>query len=76
MNLVFKDEHVTKIERYILFIKERVRYVQTTLQLLKLPAQLTIELVYTTVLWINLFPNNTEVSQTITPGSILTGREI
>jgi hypothetical protein len=58
-------EHVPEIKRKIRLIKERGRGILNTLPFKKMPRLMLRELVYHVVLWLNTFPANSGVSETL-----------
>jgi hypothetical protein len=73
LNTTSANEHVPKIERQIRVIKERVRATRHTLPFKVLPLTMLIELVYSSILWINAFPPKGGVSTNLSPRNIMTG---
>ena len=73
LNTTAANEHVPQIERQIRVIKERTRCVRHTLPFKYIPRLMLIEMVHTSVLWLNVFPPKGGVSDTISPRLILTG---
>ena len=55
----------------IRLIKERGRGILNTLPFKKMPRLMLIELVYHVVLWLNAFPANSGVSETLSPWEIV-----
>jgi hypothetical protein len=76
LNTVARDEHVPEVERQVRTIKERARAVYNTLPFPKLPARMTIELIYYSVFWLNYFPAAGGVSQVLSPWSFMTGLQL
>ena len=76
LNGVGRDEHVGEAERFICTIKERVRATYSTLPFKKVPMRVVIEMVYDAVFWWNAFPKSNGVSETLSPRTIVTGRNI
>jgi hypothetical protein len=76
LNTTAKDEHVGEIERYIRTIKERTRCIYNTLPFTRMPARLLIEMVYTSVFWLNSFPAQDGVSDTLSPCTLVTGQTL
>ena len=76
LNEVAEDEHVGEIERYIRTVKERCRSACTVLPFKRLPARMVIELVRRAVFWLNAFPHQNGVSDTMSPRTIITGRHV
>jgi hypothetical protein len=73
LNTTSANEHVPKIERQIRVIKERVRATRHTLSIKVLPLTMLIELVCSSILWINAFPSKGGVSTNLSPRNIMTG---
>ena len=73
LNTVAANEHVPEIERHIRTIKERTRSVVTMLPFQRFPARITIELIYYCVFWLNSFPAEGGISDTMSPRSIIVG---
>ena len=71
INTTVAKEHVPAVERKIRLIKERGRGILNTLLLKKMPRLMLIELVYHVVLWLNAFPANSGVSETLSPREIV-----
>jgi hypothetical protein len=73
LNTTAANEHVPKIERQIRVIKERVRATRHSLPFKMIPLIMLIELIYSTILWINAFPPKGGVSTNLSPRNIITG---
>ena len=73
LNPVSEDEHVPKAEIYIRTIRENSRYMQTMLPFKKIPGRITMEIVPSCVLWLNIYPREKGVSETMSPRTIITG---
>ena len=74
LNTTSTNEDATKNERQIRVIKERVRATRHTLPFKVIPAlTMFIELIYSSILWINAFPPKGGVSSTLSPRNIMTG---
>ena len=73
LNTTSANEHVPKIERQIRVIKERVRATRHTLPFTMIPLTMLIELIYSSILWINAFPPKGGVSSSLSPRNIMTG---
>jgi hypothetical protein len=73
LNTTAANEHVPKIERQICVIKERVRATRHTLPFKMIPLIMLINLIYSSVLWINTFPPKGSVSTNLSPRNIMTG---
>jgi hypothetical protein len=76
MNGVARDEHVPEIERYIRTTKERTRCIYTMLPFKKIPARITIEMVYASIFWLNMFPPAAGVSKTHSLRTIICGHKL
>ena len=76
VNVVARSEHVPEIERYIRTIKERIRGTYGTLPFRLLPTRMLIELVYSSVFWMNAFPYEDGVSSHLSPRVLMTGKQI
>jgi hypothetical protein len=70
INTTVAKEHVPEVERKIRLIKERGRGILNTLPFKKMSRLVLIELVYHVVLWLNAFPANSGVSETLSPCEI------
>ena len=68
-----KGEHEKFVERNIRFIKERCRCAYAEIPYNHIPRRMTMHLVYTTVFWINSFPRNEGVSNTMGPRLLMSG---
>ena len=71
INTTAAKEHVPEVKRKIRLIKERGRGILNTLPFKKIPRLMLIELVYHVVLWLNAFPANSGVSETLSPCKIV-----
>jgi hypothetical protein len=71
INKTAVKEHVPKVKRKIRLIKERGRGILNTLLFKKMHRLMLIELVYHMVLWLNAFPTNSGVSETLSPRKIV-----
>jgi len=71
INTMAAKEHVPEVERKIRLIKERGRGTLNTLPFKKMPRLMLIELIYHVVLWLNAFPANSGVSETLSPREIV-----
>ncbi len=77
LNAVAADEHVPEIEQHIRTIKERARSVVTMLPFQRFPARIIIELRYFCVFWLNSFPADGGISNTVmSPRGIVVGSAI
>jgi hypothetical protein len=76
LNTVSANEHVPEVERYIRTVKERVRSTYNTLPFKRMPALLVIEMVSSTILWLNSFPQKGGISTTMSPRAIVTGMTV
>jgi hypothetical protein len=72
INTTAAKEHVPEVEeRKIRLIKEQGRGILNTLLFKKMPWLMLIELIYHVVLWLNAFPANSGVSETLSPRKIV-----
>jgi hypothetical protein len=71
INTTAAKKHVSEVERKIRLIKERGRGILNTLPFKKMPRLMLIELIYHVVLWLNAFPANSGVSETLFPREIV-----
>jgi Reverse transcriptase (RNA-dependent DNA polymerase) len=71
LNTTARDEHVGDIERYIRTVKERTRATYNTLPFERMPNRMVIEIVYTSVFWLNSFPSPNGISDTLSPREIV-----
>jgi hypothetical protein len=76
LNTTAKGEHVPEIEKYITATKERCRCIYNTMKVVRIPLRRTVELVYASVFWLNMFPSDDGVSYTITPRGLVTGLKL
>jgi hypothetical protein len=76
MNGVARAEHVPEIERYIRTTKERTRCIYNMLPFKKVPARITIEMVYASIFWLNMPPPVDGVSKTHSPRNIICGHQL
>ena len=70
------DEHVPDIEHYVRTVKDRVRSAFALMPFKKIPAIMIKEIVQGAVMWLNMFPPNDGVSNTLSPRSLITGQQI
>ena len=73
-NTVSAGEHVPEAERYIRTVKERVQSTYNTLPFQRMPALVIMEMVKTSIQWLNNFPPKGGVSPTMSPRAIITGK--
>ncbi len=66
-NTTAAKEHVSKAERAIRTIKERMRGLVATLPFQHIPQRMKIEFVYFMVLWLNAFPVKNEILVVYSP---------
>jgi hypothetical protein len=77
LNTTAKGEHVPEIERYIRTTKDRCRCVYNTVPFDRIPSRMTtVELVYASQFWLNMFPSNDRVPDTIIPRGLVTGLKL
>ena len=55
LNTCSAGEHIPEAERLIRTVKDRARGIYTTLPFERMPGRLVIELVYTSIFWLNVF---------------------
>jgi hypothetical protein len=67
---------VPEVERYICMIKERTRCIYNTSPFTRMPTRIVIEMVYSSVFWLNMFPANDGISTTMSPRSIIAGMKL
>ncbi len=75
-NSAANTENVPEIERYICTVKEQVRCVWNTMPFKKLSTKMIVELIHSSVFWLNTFPPTGEISDTLSPCAIIIGSEI
>ena len=73
VNVVSKGDHVPEIERLIRVIKERARAHYAMLPFEYVPKIMIVQLIYTVVFYLNVFPWPEGVSLTLCPTSIVEG---
>ena len=76
LNTVGEDEHVPEIERCIRTVKERTRATWNTLPFKRIPVRMIIEMVTSSVMWLNMFPPTDGVSNTLSPRALVTGLQV
>jgi hypothetical protein len=76
LNTVSNDKHVPEIERYFRTVKERVRCIYNVLPFKQMPGRMITEMVSHSVFWLNMFPPNDGISETMSPHSIITGQSV
>jgi hypothetical protein len=76
LNTGSRNEHVPEIERYNRTLKDRIRSAYTMLPFTKMPRMMLIELAKAMVFWLNAFPPEDGVSDTMSPRTIMTGLQI
>jgi hypothetical protein len=70
-NMTAAKEHVSKAERIIRMVKERMRGLLGTLPFQHLPRHMKIEFIYFMVLWLNAFPVKNGISFVFSPRELL-----
>ena len=73
LNTAAANEHCPFIERRIRWIKEKGRAVRHGLPYAVMPTLMILELFYFVVHWLNALTAKNRVSDTILPGTIMTG---
>jgi hypothetical protein len=71
LNTTSNDKHISEAERLIRTVKDRSRCVYTTVPFKCMPTCMTVELVYASVFWLNMFPATNGVSNTISPRGLI-----
>ena len=75
-NLAAYDEHTPEVKRCIRTIKDRTRSAYNSLPFARIPRLILIRMVYNAVFWLNAFPHDDSMSDTLSPCLIMTGRNI
>ena len=76
LNICSRAEHVSKIERNIRTVKERVRGVYNTLPFKKMPGRLIIELVKFCIFWLNAIHPSPSIAPNMSPRTNMTCKTI
>jgi hypothetical protein len=76
LNVASNDEHVPEIERFIRTVKERTRCVYNIVPFPRMPSRMLVEMVQASVFWLNMFPPEDGVSDTISPRELIAGLKI
>ena len=76
LNTTAEDEHIGNIERYIRTTKERTRCIYNTLLFQLIQQRLVIEMVLSSVFWLNAFPHALGILTHMSPREIVTGQKI
>ena len=78
LNECAQGDHIPEIERGIRTIKDRCRATFSGAPYKRVPAVMTVGLVFSVLLWLNAIPpaDGTGVSKTISPRTLVTGLEI
>jgi hypothetical protein len=71
INIVSRDEHVPKVERYNQTIKDHVCSVYKILPFKHIPPIFVVELVYSQVFWRNMFAIKGGISATRSPSELI-----
>ena len=74
LNVCSADEHEPFIERFNRTLKERCRMCYATLPFKRMPRQMIVNLVYLQTFWINFYIPREYISTTLSPGTIVGGR--
>ena len=74
LNICAENEHEPYSERFNQIMKERRRMCFSTLPFRTIPRRMTVELVSCMAFWYNFVTPEDYISQTLGPGSIVTGR--
>jgi hypothetical protein len=75
VNLASSNEHVPEIEHRIRVVKERCHATRHGLPFTRIPKLLTIHIVFHVVKLLNYFPPKGGVSDTLSPKTILSGKD-
>ena len=73
LNVASEGEHVPEVERYIRTVKERTRAIWNTIPFTRIPSRMIIEMVTSSVFWLNMFPARDGISDKLGPRAIITG---
>jgi hypothetical protein len=76
LNVASNDEHFPEIERYIRTVKERTRCVYNTVPFRQMPSRIVVEMVHASVFWLNMFPPEDGVSDSISPRELIAGLKL
>jgi hypothetical protein len=76
LNETGRNEHVPQVERYIRTVKERARATYNMLPFKQVPTIMVIEMIKSSVFWLNSFPYNNGVSANMSPRTVVTGHVI
>jgi hypothetical protein len=76
LNICGEDGHVPDIERCIRPVKQRTRCTYTVLKFEQYPPKMISEMVFTSVFWLNAFPNRLGISNTMSPRTFVAGLTI
>jgi hypothetical protein len=71
INTTATQEHVPEIEQCIRLIKKQGRGILNTLPFKQMPQVMLIELIYHVVLWLNAFPSQSGVSNSLSPRELV-----
>jgi hypothetical protein len=72
LNTTAAREHIPDIERKNRVLQERARALRSTLPFKIIPGRMIIEMLAKVVLWINVFPPSSGISNTYSPRTIMT----
>ena len=76
LNEAAHDEHVGEVEHFIHTLKEWMHAIYNSLPFTNMPLQMVIEMANYAVYWLNSFPHQNSVSDTLSPCTILTRKTI
>lgn len=76
LNICSNTEHVGEIERLIRTVKERSRSICASLPFKKYPGRLIVELIYSSVFWLNVFSPKQHLLMGLNPRTIITGQTV
>ena len=76
LNKVARDEHIGEVECFICTLKEHMCAIYNTLPFTHIPPHMVIEMANHAVYWLNSFPHQDGISDTLSPHTIITRQTI
>jgi hypothetical protein len=76
LNVVSADEHVPEIERYTITVRERTTCIYNTVPFKQMPNTMVIEMVRSSVFWLNMFPPTDGASDSLSPTALIVGLKL
>ena len=76
LNEAARDEHVGEVEHFMCTLKECMRASYNTLPFTNIPPCMVIKMANHAVYWLNSFPHQDGISETLSPHTIITGQTI